>query len=209
MLIGVHEIMVEFNHVQAQLVRMPARPRSHELCIQDVKKLAHMLDQDERIKAFIKGWYNGKIVLLYATSARLLIVDNDNNPRPVCELSYEQVTAVRHGKNGWHWQLDLHAAGRRHEFRLWGFKCMQELALLQQAIEQLAIKSGQLVDQGDQLAQADSDSQDTSSLVNNPQAKPSAKQDVLASATADSATAHSLPARSWRTFIRKIGNAAI
>ncbi len=114
--------MVEFNNVQAQLMRLPHHSRTSGLCIQEVKKLAHVLEAEERIVTCLKAWHKGTMSLICATSSRLIILSTNDDSKPIHAVGYDEVTAMHHGNSGWFKILELHTHEHKFSFRLWRFK---------------------------------------------------------------------------------------
>lgn len=109
--------MVSFNNVQAQLVK--TNSQSTTINVEDVKSLAHILEDSEQIVTCLKGTLNDRPALLCATDIRLLLVDVKSKSSTIREVAYETINDMTHHEKTWSSYIAIITDDSRYQFRSW------------------------------------------------------------------------------------------
>jgi len=86
--------MVAFNDVQAQLVNL--RSKDGFLGVHEVRKIAFLLDPDEKILLCKKGWVNKKSTILCVTDKKIAYIDVRSRNYVVGKIDFSEITTVLH-----------------------------------------------------------------------------------------------------------------
>lgn len=84
--------MVTFNDVQAQLICL--KTKASFLGINEVRKLAFILDPNEKILVCKKGWVNKKSTFLCVTDKKIAFIDVRSRKHVMGVIPFDEVTSV-------------------------------------------------------------------------------------------------------------------
>lgn len=92
--------MVSTAELEQQL-RQWLHPIRMRLVRGEIRQLPKLLWDDEKIESAAQGWYRGGIVLLVATSRRLLLVDHKWLDTKVDDYPYGRISSIEHDSTVW------------------------------------------------------------------------------------------------------------
>lgn len=117
--------MVAFNDVQAQLIALQTRAKF--LGVHEVKKIAFLLDHDEKILICKKGWVNKKSTILCVTDKKIAFIDVRSQNYLMGNLLFDDITAVIRADGSFSKTVRINTEHASLNFVVWRHRDAKEL----------------------------------------------------------------------------------
>lgn len=119
--------MVAINEVQAQLVALSRE--FNFVGINEVRKLARMLEPDEKILQCIKGWHKNRSALLCATDKKIVCIDVRSVRHILTQVDYSDITSIARQQKPFAQSIFIHTSLGIVQFMMWRKRHADQLHL--------------------------------------------------------------------------------
>ena len=109
--------MVAFNEVQAQLVSL--NPRFKFVGVNEVRKIARLLEPNEKILECMKGWHKGRSTLLCVTDKKIARIDIRSSNQVLPHIDFIDITDIQLMQNGVTRSVHIHTVRGIVRFMMW------------------------------------------------------------------------------------------
>lgn len=117
--------MVAFIDVQAQLVGL--QTKAGFLGVHEVRKLAFLLEPNEKILLCKKGWLNKKSTILCVTDKKIAFIDVRASNYLMGTISFDDITAVLRANGRFSQTVRIHTSDAALSFVVWQVRNAKEL----------------------------------------------------------------------------------
>jgi hypothetical protein len=117
--------MVAFNDVQAQLVSL--KEKAGFLGVQEVKKIAYLLESDEKILLCKKGWLHKKSTILCITDKKVAYIDVRSQDYVIGIIYFEHITSILRSAGRLSHTVRIHTTDSVLTFVVWRKRHAQDL----------------------------------------------------------------------------------
>lgn len=109
--------MISFNETHLLLMRSKSQLRF--VGISEVRHLSRVLQPTEEIMAIIKGWHQGAVAILCATSQRILVLPLNEQFPQVTALLYNDVREIDATKTNFQTHITIYAQDESYTVSAW------------------------------------------------------------------------------------------
>lgn len=117
--------MVSFNETHLQLMHSKSQLRF--VGVSEVRQLSRILQSSEEIMSCVKGWHQGNLSLMCATSERILILPMNQQKPTIIQVFYDQIISLKTTEKALHKQVILSLANETIVFSSWRKKYVKDM----------------------------------------------------------------------------------